>query len=91
METTDLQGLDYPIYFKSSCQWYRADGLDAELICITESVRPEVQVIPISISELLSSAYRTYPESLQICTAEEFNAKSAEVLQKLNEIIFTNK
>ena len=91
MKATDLEGLQYPIYFKSSCQWYMADSLEADLFCVTESVRPEVQVIPISISELLSSAYRTYPESLQICTAEEFNAKAAEVLQKLNEIIFTNK
>ena len=91
METTDLQGLDYPIYFKSSCQWYRADRLDSDLICVTESVRPEVQVMASSIFDLFSSEYKNYIESLQICTAEEFNAKAVEVLQKLNEIIFNNQ
>jgi hypothetical protein len=87
MKIEDFNGIDYPIYFKSSCHYYKATGLNEKLTCASfvENHYHSIELSILTLDDFLKDG-GDYVSQLEICTEEEFKEAFLKVLTLLVDL-----
>jgi hypothetical protein len=84
MKIEDFNGVTFPVYFKSNCQWFKATGLNEPLIrteIVTEHSHSIAQTA--MTLDFMFTDNTHYCSQLEFCTREEFKEAFAKALTLL--------
>jgi len=87
MKIEDFNGVTFPVYFKSNCQWFKATGLNDQLIRAEIISEHSHSIAKTAMSlDFLFTNNTHYCSQLEFCTEEEFKEAFLKVLTLLVDL-----